>query len=197
MAAIAAILFSMLIADDTGGPPVHTPRFVPPAGDAENGGGAGARAPGEKSLTLTEEQLAELLAEGLPEDFPVKEAAVELTESVIHLTGAGSKTALVGWAERQGISLPTSVTAALAFLPDLLEFDAELIVDGDPHNGLLRLSTGRFAVCGAELPEGALGETLPQAVADTINGALLESGRYFTSVRVEENRMELWTAPEK
>lgn len=163
--------------------PVHTPIGQPNAEGVQQGQTEGE---GSKNMWLGEDEVAQMIEQYLPGDFPAKGISVAISHNgSVCAKGTLYKDKLAGYLESG-----SAMRSALIFLPAQFELQADFTAACSTE-GQLTLTPQRIAAGGIELPVSALSPALSGALNEAVNQALQEKYEGYRSVRLMDGALEL------
>ena len=143
-------------------------------------------------ITLTEEQLGELIRDKLPPVFPVNSLSICLgDDQSIGLTCKFEKQAFFDYLAENNFEASPLLKSSINFLPDPLEFSAVFSAETDPESNLLKINAVSVRINDSELNQGVILTSVSEIITSATNKALCESDYYFTDISISDGSMEL------
>lgn len=164
------------------------PIYNPIASGQSTGTQSEAGQPGEenKKLQLQEDDVARMIEEHLPQDFPVKGISVNISkDGTILADGTVYKDKLTRYISSDGM-----MRSALILMPS--EFTLKsLFSAASGEDGTLTLTPQQISVDGFDFPVSVFSSALTNALNQAVNAALRESFPEYHKICLEDGMLEL------
>lgn len=169
-------------------------RVVPPAAPASGSTEApressAAQSGGqEKTVALTDEQIATILSAAIPADFPVKDIRVSFSGQQAYISATAQRDALITYLESNGAQIAPIARAGLKLLGEDTGIGMAFRLP-ETAGSAVKLEPVSISVGGIRLDAGLIPESLVKDLNEGLNGAAAHYGGVIKRVYIDEGML--------